>query len=81
MTKKIYVKPQILITSFELSESIASGCEQISNSAAYTCAVEDKEAEMTYIMGEISGCVFTTPNPDDYVCYHAPSDSSNVFSS
>ena len=81
MTKKKYVKPQILITSFELSESIESGCEQISNSAEYMCAVEDKESEMTYIANGISGCIYTPPNPDDFVCYHAPSDSNNVFSS
>ena len=81
MKKKKYVKPQILITSFELSESIASGCEQISNAAEYMCAVRDTEAEMTYITGDVSGCVFTPPNVDDLVCYHAPSDSNNVFSS
>lgn len=79
--KKKYVKPQILITSFELSESIATGCEQISNSAAYMCAVEDAEAELTYITNEISGCSYVPPNPDDVVCYHAPSDSNNVFMS
>lgn len=81
MTKKKYVKPQILITSFELSESIASGCEQISNAAEYMCAVVDKEAEMTYIADGVSGCTFTPPNPDDFVCYHIPSDNNNVFSS
>lgn len=81
MKKKKYVKPQILITSFELAESIASGCEQISNMAEYACAVEDSESQMTYIANGVSGCVFTPPNPDDFVCYHAPSDSSNVFSS
>lgn len=81
MKKKKYVKPQILITSFELAESIASGCEQISNMAEYACAVLDKESELTYIANGISGCVHTPPNPDDFVCYHGPSDSSNVFSS
>lgn len=79
--KKKYEKPQILITSFELSESIASGCEQLSNAAEYACAVEDKEAELTLIAQGISGCIFTPPNPDDFICYHAPSDDSNVFSS
>ena len=79
--KKKYVKPQILITSFELAESIATGCEQISNSSAYACAVEDKESGMTYIAEGVSGCVFTPPNLDDWVCYHGPSDSNNVFSS
>ena len=81
MNKKKYVKPQVLIASFELSESIATGCEQISNSAAYVCAVEDKEAEMTYVSDGISACVFTPPNVNDYVCYHGPADSYNVFTS
>ncbi|MEE1038797.1 MAG: hypothetical protein U0K95_06485 [Eubacterium sp.] len=81
MKKKNYVKPQILITSFELAESIASGCEQISNTAEYVCSVSDEEAGLTYIAEGISGCVYTPPNPDDFVCYHAPSDSNNVFSS
>lgn len=79
--KKKYEKPQILITSFELSESIASGCEQISNTAEYMCAVVDKEAGITYI-ADYSICEFIPPNDDDdLVCYHAPSDSNNVFSS
>ena len=78
--KKKYEKPQILITSFELSESIASGCEQISNAAEYACAVVDNEAGITYI-ADYTICEFIPPNIDDTVCYHAPRDENNVFSS
>lgn len=79
--KKVYKKPEVTFVSFELSESISAGCEQISNQAEYTCAVEDPMAEMTYIAGEITGCTYTPSNIDDFVCYHGPSDSSSVFSS
>lgn len=79
--KKVYKKPEIVFVSFKLSESISAGCEQISNQAEYACAVEDSMAELTYITGEISGCTYTPPNVYDLVCYHAPSDASNVFSS
>ena len=26
-------------------------------------------------------CRDTPPNPDDYLCYHAPTEGNNVFSS
>ncbi len=79
--KKVYKKPEVTFVSFELSESISAGCEQISNQAEYACAVEDPMAEITYISNGITGCAYTPPNVNDVVCYHAPSDSTNVFSS
>lgn len=79
--RKVYKKPEVVFVSFELSESISAGCEQISNQAEYACAVEDTMAELTYITEGITGCNYTPPNVYDLVCYHAPSDSANVFSS
>ena len=77
--KKAYSKPQILFDSFELSQSIALGCEKITNQAEGSCVVTEKETGITYFAG--TGCMFTPPGPGDSICYHAPDDSTNVYSS
>ena len=80
MNKKKYVKPQILISSFELSESIAAGCEVISNAEENVCAVFLEELGDT-IFSLDNVCGFTMPNGYDGICYHAPDDSRNIFTS
>ena len=80
MNKKTYVKPQILITSFEMSESIAAGCELIANFAENVCGLYVEDMEITIFLSE-GVCEYTTPEGGDGVCYHAPSDYSNVFTS
>ena len=80
MKKKNYVKPQILITSFELSESIASGCELITNANENSCPVIETDTGTQFFTNEFI-CEFVTPNDDDRVCYHVPSEAYNVFSS
>ena len=79
MVKKRYVKPQMLIDSFEMSESIAAGCELISNMAERICPVEIKEIGLIYI-SDLT-CDWTPPGGEDSICYHAPEDDNNVFGS
>lgn len=76
--RKAYEKPQIIFDSFELSQSIAAGCEYFSKHEWTKCAVDTGDGDIIFSNGD---CKFTPPNPDDYVCYHAPDDSRNVFSS
>lgn len=77
--KKAYSKPQIFFDSFELSQSIALGCEKITNQAEYVCIVTEKDSGIVYITN--SDCRYTPPGGNDGICYHAPDDSTNVYSS
>lgn len=79
--KTEYEKPQIQFTSFELSENISAGCELISNSAQHMCAVPIPEWGDILYTDETAGCTMTAPNEDDGLCYHAPTDNYNVYSS
>jgi hypothetical protein len=80
--KKTYEKPEVYFESFELSTSIATGCEYKTNHAMNIC---------TYDLGSL-GNVFvdSTTNCNDIkaqggkwqnICYHLPSDQSNLFTS
>lgn len=80
--KKAYEKPQILFCSFELSESISAGCDVITNfNLDSGCPVMVEDWGMTIITGTSCDYVPPSQNMDDYVCYHVPSDDSNVFTS
>lgn len=80
--KKHYSKPQLVYESFALSQSIASGCEGIANFGESVCSVTISGIDEIRIFQEAGyGCQFVPPNPDDYICYHAPSEMNNVFSS
>lgn len=78
-----YEKPQIQFENFELSESISAGCALISNATQYSCAVFVPEWGEKFYMDETGGCTLTPPNAGagDGLCYHAPSDANNVYSS
>lgn len=80
--KKNYQKPQIRFESFELSQDISAGCELISNHGQGACVVLVPEWDMTLYINEMN-CDATAPDygDGDGLCYHAPSDSYNVYSS
>ena len=80
--RKIYQKPELYYESFMLSQSIASGCEGIANFAENQCSVtlSGPGYELS-LFHDSNICFDTPPNADDYVCYHAPSENNNVFSS
>lgn len=66
--------------SFELSTSIAAGCELISNAEWMSCPILVPEWKFTVFVD--SGiCTYSAPNAKDMVCYHSPTDDNNVFSS
>lgn len=79
--KRMYDKPQIVFDSFELSQSIAAGCELFSNIAWQQCPVD---------VGGSFGTIFTleeicnrTPDDNEYkeICYDVPFEENMVFSS
>ena len=78
--KKEYKKPQIIYESFELSQSIAAGCEFVSSAMRGMCPVMTDLGFSVFITSY--GCDYTPPNEDDdMLCYDVPSDSSQVYSS
>lgn len=83
--KKIYSKPQIVFDSFELSQSIAAGCEYKSNHAYGSCALDVDEPGWNTTTLFVSGVGDCSTKTQDGVyngiCYHVPTDDKNVFSS
>ncbi len=79
--KKIYVKPQIVFELFQLSTSIASGCDLLgSQSAQYVCPVTDPDTGFAIFAEDISSPCDTAPVGGN-VCYDVPSENWMVFSS
>ena len=86
--RKTYHKPKLWYEDFRLSQSIASGCEGIANYAENLCSVTVKipgpgtdPATSIEVFMSSSVCLYFPPNLDDTVCYHAPNESNNVYSS
>ena len=82
--RKTYNKPKLWYEDFRLSQSIASGCEGIANYAENLCSVTVKipgSNTLIEVFMSSSVCLYFPPNLDDTVCYHAPNESNNVYSS
>ncbi len=78
--KKDYSKPEVLFESFELSQSIAAGCEYISNHVYGACPVMDPAIGAT-VFALTGVCTITTPTGNDRICYNVPAENNRVFSS
>ncbi len=79
--KRKYIKPEICFDSFELTSSMAAGCEMIgSNQEAHACPVLVPTWGISIFM-EFSGCDLNPPEEMDTICYHVPTADSNVFGS
>ena len=79
--KKAYRKPELWYEDFQLSQTIASGCEGIANFTEGHCQVILEGPGYSIVLFNADTCPDSPPNPDDYVCYHAPTEGNNVFSS
>lgn len=80
--KKAYTKPDIMFEDFSLSTSIALSCEYGASHVQYVCAYEDEFLEAVIFTNDISAC--TTKIQDgayNGICYHVPSDATNIFAS
>lgn len=72
--KKVYVKPEIELESFQFTANIAAGCS-VTNSADYSCLLDDWGAEYKPNQSDINSC------EDPELCYDVPSDGVRVFTS
>ncbi len=80
--KKTYVKPVLYFDSFELSSSIAAGCEQlITNSTQGTCALIMAGGRNVFLDGVDACTTKQADGVDGFACYHVPVDKNNLFNS
>lgn len=81
--KKAYTKPEIVFEDFSLSTNIAAGCEFPSQiHAKDSCGFYFEGVGFIFITEE-SGCVDREIETGVFsgICYHVPTEDSNVFSS
>lgn len=80
--KKTYVKPEVYFESFELSTSIATGCEYKTDHAMNQC-VYDIAGGRNVFVDENTNCKDVKVPGGSYgsVCYHVPAETSNLFTS
>lgn len=82
--KKPYVKPEVHFESFELSTSIATGCEFKSNHTKNQCGFEVEGLDGNVFITGVTGCKYKEPDSENNtygICYHVPIDKSNLFTS
>lgn len=78
--KKIYSKPEIMFEDFTLSENIAGDCEnKISNPTDGVCGYPSRNGEI--FMDYITGCNYKQPDGYNDLCYHVPTEYSDLFNS
>ena len=78
--KKEYKKPELLFDSFELSESIAAGCEYITGQTIDQCAYYTGGRNV--FVESVTACTTKTQDGTwDSICYHVPNENSNLFTS
>ena len=80
--KKPYAKPDILFEDFSLSTSIAT-CEVKTNLYTNNSCGVDFGGDIIFVP-PINGCTQKVDDkvpPYDQICYHHPTDTSNMFNS
>ena len=82
--KKQYTAPEIFFEDFTLSQSIAGGCEVISNNhSANSCGID--WGRFVVFNADLGNVCDRTPADTggkyDGLCYHVPTDANNLFNS
>ena len=83
--KRAYTKPDVAFESFSLCASIAAGCE-VKTDLPYSGGCGFKYSGYNIFLYEVSGCGAkiqdgTLRYENDFLCYHVPSESCNLFDS
>lgn len=82
--KKLYSKPEIMFEDFTLSVHIAGDCNVIINTSSdNVCGFLDTRdpTAVPVFMDGISGCSRKEPDGFNGVCYHNPTETSDLFNS
>lgn len=79
--KAAYVKPSLTKQSLSLGSPLGGSCEAIALFAEEFCPIRvDIGFEIEIFQSELI-CEYSAPDVNDMVCYHAPADNNNVFTS
>ena len=81
--KKNYSKPDIVFDNFSLCSSIAVGCARPTNTPSQGACPLVIGGRPLFIDG-VAACRFKTEDGNplyDGLCYHVPTDSTNLFNS
>lgn len=78
--RKKYETPKLYYEQFSLSSQIAS-CVNTAIFEMNGCPVSVPELGGATIFLNNGICDFYTPNVDDMICYHVPTDDMSVFTS
>ena len=78
---KNYVKPAVHLEPLAVGTPVTGSCEGIANFAAGLCSVTVNIGYEIEIYQSENICQYHGPDLDDLVCYHAPSDNNNIFTS
>ena len=78
--KKKYEKPIFIFEDFSLGTSIAAGCEfKTDNQTQGVCGYPTKGGVI--FISNIEGCKYHQTDNNDSLCYHVPTDYTNIFNS
>lgn len=78
--KKTYAKPEILFEGFSMSTNIAGNCEfKTDTQTQGTCGYPTRNG-VIFIL-EVTGCKYHEPDNNDTLCYHVPTEYTNIFNS
>lgn len=78
--KKYYEAPEILFEDFTMSTSIAANCNVIVNNPSENLCGYPTRNGVVFTQ-DIAGCVYKQPDNYDGVCYHTPTDTTDLFNS
>lgn len=82
--KKSYVKPQVYFEDFQLSASIAAGCEVINKLQTEGVCGYQMSGSLTIFTLSVEGCgkcPIEDGSRNDLPCYHQPNETYNLFNS
>ncbi|MBR6413390.1 MAG: hypothetical protein IKS21_02120 [Oscillospiraceae bacterium] len=77
--KRAYQRPIVCFQNFALSNQVSSGCEGIANIGENQCSIWLPDAGISIFMIDVV-CEFP-PTDGDTICYNAPTEWNNVYSS
>ena len=80
--KKLYIKPDIIFESFVSCTSIAAGCDIPGGlHGKESCGYEFGRGEGIVFTDRRSGCLYIKPDGYNDVCYHVPTETTELFNS
>lgn len=81
--KKEYIKPYLLVESFQLDAAIAAACSTENKLAIHygldSCTAEEEAPGLNYFGNKCVHDIQVEGDGNDLICYHGPSPASVAF--